>query len=528
MEADPNYPWRFDLELAERPIRYIETFLKPTKGDYDKMTLLPWECFFEANLYGWVSKEDGRRRYREGLLVVGRGNGKSTLIAGNATFGASKDGEYGADVYLLANSKEQAGVTYETACSMINASPMLTGHFKALKSEIRYAKTNSSIRRLSSDARKLDGLNPHLAIFDEIHEYQTYKLINVIRRGMNKRRQPLCIYITTMGTVLDGPLMRYYQLVDNILTGIAPVRVADRIFALIYELDSDDDIEDTDVWIKANPSLGTLLELETLKDDWARAKLIPEERSDFVTKQLDIFANASEAAFLDWDVLRRNNTTYPESGLIGRECCGGFDLSNTEDFTSACLTFPLDDGRFYCLSHSWVPERKVKLDQEKIPYYEWAMQGYLTICPGEYIEKEAVYEWFKEQRKKYEIRSIGYDPAQATMLVKMLESSRFKCNVVRQGPLTLSPIMQEVKEMLISGRLVTNNNPMMFWYLKNVRLRRDPSDRQKGNLMPTKADKYKKIDGFAAFLDSMAEYVKTVSIESEVEPAVEVYSLWEG
>lgn len=104
---DPAYPWHFDEEKAARPCNFIERFLSPTKGDYDRMELMPWQCFVECNLYGWVDKETGLRRYREGLIVVGTGNGKSTMLAGNATYGACKDNERGADIYLLANSKRR-------------------------------------------------------------------------------------------------------------------------------------------------------------------------------------------------------------------------------------------------------------------------------------------------------------------------------------------------------------------------------------------------------------------------------------
>ena len=87
--ARKDYPWKFDVQKAYRPIDFMERFLKPSKGDYDRMELLPWQHFTEGNLYGWVDKKTGYRRFREGLIIVGSGNGKSTLIVGNAAYGAS-------------------------------------------------------------------------------------------------------------------------------------------------------------------------------------------------------------------------------------------------------------------------------------------------------------------------------------------------------------------------------------------------------------------------------------------------------
>jgi len=109
---DPKYSWVFDVDKAYRPINFIEKFIKPTKGDYDAMRLLPWQHFVEGNLYGWVDKRTKYRRFREGIVFVGSGNGKSTLITGDVAYAISKDDERGAEAYCLANSKQQATAVY--------------------------------------------------------------------------------------------------------------------------------------------------------------------------------------------------------------------------------------------------------------------------------------------------------------------------------------------------------------------------------------------------------------------------------
>ena len=120
-----DYPWRFDIKKACRPIEFMERFLVPTKGDYDKMTLQPWQCFVESNLYGWVDKKTGYRRFREGLILVASGNGKSTMVVGNAVYMLSVDGERGAEVYCLANSREQARIIYDECRAQVEASGAL-------------------------------------------------------------------------------------------------------------------------------------------------------------------------------------------------------------------------------------------------------------------------------------------------------------------------------------------------------------------------------------------------------------------
>ena len=530
-ERDPDWPWVFDAHKAGRPVDFIEKFLKPTKGDYDRMELMGWQCFIECNLYGWVHRETGLRRFREALIIVGSGNGKSTMVAGNATFAACKDGERGADIYLLANSKDQAGIVFEECKAQIDNSPALASRFRTLRDGVYYDKMNARIRHRSSDSKRLDGLNPHLAIFDEIHEYRDFKLINIISRKTIKRTQPLILYITTMGNVIDGPLVYYYDQFTDAMNGALKPEVADQMFAYIAELDPEDDIEDTRNWIKANPGIGYTLKLEELKEKWERNKLIPSERADFICKQLNIMVNADDMAYVQPEVLRRNREHIDEETLLGRRCYGGFDLSSREDFTAAALEFPLDDGRIFVKLHSWVPQRKVEQDQEKIDYYGLAMRGLLTIVPGEYVQQEDVHRWFVEEARKYEIVTIGYDPANATRLRQMLELGgkdypAFDVQVVRQGPLTLNDPMKDIKELLLAGKVVSNEDPMLMWYTDNVRISGERRHTDKENWMPMKRNKFRKIDGFMAWLDAHCIRMQKQPEGSEWQaPAVRVVNL---
>ena len=524
---ETDWPYRFDEERVNRVVGFFERFLSPSKGDVSVMRLMPWQCFVEGSLFGWVEKDTGLRRFREGLICMGRGNGKSTMVAGDAAYLASKDHERGADVYLLANTKEQAGIVFRECATQIQASPQLSRHFRVLRDSIHFDRANATIQHRASDSRKLDGLNPHGGIFDEIHEMRDFKLINVIKRGMNKRRQPLALYITTMGSVLDGPLMYYYGLFTDALQGSLRQEIADRMFAFICELDKEDDIEDSSLWIKANPSIGVLLDLDTLRADWERCKQVPAERADFINKQLDIFTDASDMPFVDYDIVRRNEDAIDMQLLEGRACYGGFDLSLSEDMTAAALEFQLDDGRYYCLCHAWTTRRKVNLDQEKLPWEHYAMCGWLTIVDGEYINHDLVYEWYVQMRQHYDITAIGYDPANATMLVRMLEAKGFRCEAVRQGPLTLNAPMKDLREVLLDGRLVHNRNELFRWFLSNVKTRSSREDQDKANWVPTKINRYRKIDGFAALLDAHALMLGECPLPEGMAPdmAISIYSL---
>lgn len=504
---DSTYPWEFDMQKAYRPIDFIERFLVPTKGAYSRMELLPWQHFVEANLYGWISRKTGYRRFREGLIIVGQGNGKSTMIAGNAAFGLTKDGERGAEVYCLSNAKEQAKIIFNECSAQVEHSPVLSKHVRTTKAGMYYDKTNSKFQPLASDSKNLDGRNVHMGVFDEIHEYRDYKLINVIKGKIKKRKQPLIIYITTLGTVIDGPLMDYYILGGNILdnAGAIAQRAADRIFVYIDEIDENDDPADPACWGKANPSLGALLDIDDLIDEWERVKTVPAERSNFINKQLNVFTSVDELSFLDVKTIRKNNRTLELEKLEGARCYGGFDLAETEDFTSACLEFPLPDNDFFILEHSWVPEKKAREDHEKLDWESLAREGWLTIVPGEYVDYNLVYRWFEEQRRRFRIDSIGFDPAKAFLLVQLMRENGFVLNEVRQGELTLTAPLDNLKERFLDGNIIHNNNAMFTWYLGNVKLTKRSAN---ATYLPTKQNKYRKIDGFAALLDAHTEFLR--------------------
>ena len=510
-------PWVYDPKKAGRPVEFMERYLVPTKGSYDRFDLMGWQCFAICNVYGWVDRETGMRRFREALIYVGSGNGKSTMVSGLAAYMASKDGERGARITLFANAKDQADIVYEECKLEIEHSPKLyPKHFRTTNSGIYFDAADASIVAHANDLTAKDGLNPSCAVFDEIHEFKDFRLLNLVKPKMLKRQQGLIWYLTTAGYVNDGPLDHYYRLFSDAMEqGKLPNVVSDQLFSLIYELDADDDIEDARAWIKANPSLGTLLSLSDMRAQWEKVKRIPQERANFICKNLNVKVNADEASFVDWSVLKKNDGVIDLSGLEGHVAFAGFDLSTREDFTAAAIECPLPDGRIFVLHHSWVPRKKLETVPEGTDFYSWAMMGYLSIVDAEYIEQDQVAQWIIQQHQYFDLLGVGYDPANARWTVMELEGKGLNCQVVRQGPITLNDPMKDLKEMLLSQRVVTNNDPMLRWYTDNVRLSKEARHADKANWMPTKRKRDLKIDGFMAWL-----FAHTLAMRS-MEPVVD-------
>ncbi|MFT8911287.1 terminase large subunit [Leuconostoc pseudomesenteroides] len=498
-QGTDDFPWVFDEEAAWRPIRFIEENIKSsTDGSGKNIVMQPFQHFIIGSLYGWVHKETKLRRFVEGLEFLGRKNGKTTQISELAAYMAGYDHEQGAQVYALANRADQSRLLFEETGKMIKASPFLSDRFVTKKAEILFPKTNSKIKALSAEKSGKDGYNTHMAVFDEIHEYKDYSLINVMRNSMGMRDQPMTIYITTAGYELNGPLVEMVATAKNVLTHYEN-HENERTFYYLASMDSEEEIDDPELWIKANPNFPMMQGLKML-GDWKKSRRVPGERLDWITKVFNLFSEASELSFLDNETILDNAENHIDvDDLKLLRPVAGFDLSETEDFTAVTLEFPLADGRIYLLSHSFIPQSKYDKDIDRQPTYrKWESEDDLTIIPGKIVDYEYILNYIKEKDKEYRIRQVNYDPAKAIFLTSALEQEGFKMEVVRQGFTTLGGPTQNFKELMIANKVVFNNNSMLKWYMSNATLVRDRND----NFMITKSNHNRKIDGLAAALNA--------------------------
>lgn len=511
-QGTDDFPWVFDEKKAWRPIRFIESKCKPSKGDFNQLVLQPWQHFVVGSLFGWVHRDTGYRRFREGLVFVGRKNGKTTLESGLADYMAGFDGERGANVYFLANAQNQAHKLFDESKAMIDSSPYLSKRFVANRNEIRFPQHKCTIVPMSAEKNNKDGENLHFAVFDEIHEYKDYTLISVMKRSRGTRKQPLIMYISTAGTVLDGPLMDFVDNGQDCLKNYDD-HVDERTFYYLAKLDDQKEANDPEMWVKANPNI-CLMQMVDMVSDFKKDRKNPQEMSDWITKQFNIFSETDELSFVTTETILKNSRFLNIKLLEGRECTGGYDLSETEDFTSACLEFPLDDGSIFVLEKSWIPEARFQRDKNPERIKSWEESGDIEIIPGDYVQYEYVLNWFIEMSKKYQITKIMYDRAKALFLNNSLTDYGFNTEKVIQGFVTLGGPMQNLKELLLDGKVIYNNSKLFRWYLNNIKLIKDRND----NWMPQKQTLSRKIDGFAALLDAHVDVVnKLVSDSSSGE-----------
>jgi phage terminase large subunit-like protein len=505
-DDDIQSRYTFDIEYGNRPIRFIESFCVPSKGIVGKFKLLDWQKFVIYQLYGWIDRETKVRRFREGLIIIPRKQGKSTLLSALALYHLTKDNERGAECYVLANSKQQAGIILDETSKMVKSSPLLHKHIETFRDVLKFG--NSKLEKRSADSEKLDGLNTSFAVFDEIHQFKNFNLINVIKNSTGARSNPLVLYITTKGYVKDGALDQLYNYAKNILNGDI---INDRFFTYIAELEPYEEHSNPDIWIKANPSLGQTTQLEDMLQEYSTVKEIPDQLIDFLLKRLNMTVNTTNLGFVSSNIVTTcASKKIDEDVLIDKDCYGGYDLSLTTDLSSVALIFPLENGRFHVISHSFTTEERVKLNQERLPYESYIRQNLITVCTGGHIDYNLVLKWFIDQSEKYSINEIGYDPYNSTLLNNEL-SILFKTKVVRQGAHTLSPILKELQTLFIDQKIQFNGDPLLKYAINNVEIIKD----SKNNITPKKASRFRKIDPFMAMVNGFTVCLPNVANDSK-------------
>lgn len=248
---DSSLPFYFDEKKGERPIYFIEHFCKQAEGEIGKPIVL--ELFQKAYiqaLFGFLNRETKTRRFNETLFLVGRKNGKTTMLSAIALYMMIADGEGGAECYSVATKKDQASKAFKAACAMRTQSAEIRALVTKRRTDMYMPSTFSSFEPLSSDSDTLDGLNSHLVIIDELHAIKDRNLYEVMKQSTSSRRQPLVVMITTAGTVRENIFDDIYTYANNILDGTVK---NDAFLPVLYELDSPTEWTDMKAWSKANP-----------------------------------------------------------------------------------------------------------------------------------------------------------------------------------------------------------------------------------------------------------------------------------
>lgn len=502
-----SLPFYFDENKGNRPIEFIETFCKQAEGEIGKPIKL--ELFQKAYiqaLFGFVYRDTGLRRFNETMFLVGRKNGKTTLLSAIALYMMIADGEGSAECYSVATKKDQASKAFKSACAMRAQSPEIRAIISKRRTDMYMPSTFSSFEPLSSDSDTLDGLNSHLVIIDELHAIKDRNLYEVMKQSTSSRRQPLVVMITTAGTVRECIFDDIYDYANNVLNGTIK---NDSFLPVLYELDKTEEWKDIKCWQKANPGLGSIKQYKYLTEQVQRAKDDSSSKRGILCKDFNI-RGTSEEKWLDFDTVN-NEETFDLKEIKGNYAIGGADLSSTTDLTCATLLVT-KKGKKYILQQYFIPEDKLedKENDDKVPYKKWQERGLLTVCEGAKINYTDVTKWFLKMHEDFDISAVwvGYDSWGSTYWIEEMKEVGFEMEQVIQGAKTMSNPMKQLEADLKEKKVNYNNNPILKWCLLNTAIKTDEND----NIRPVKGKKQKqRIDGTVSLIDAYVVLYKKMN-----------------
>jgi phage terminase large subunit-like protein len=401
-------------------------------------------------------------------------------------------------VIAAAAGEKQARYCFDPVKAIAEKSPALAPHVKTLQKRIVHTRSGSYFEVVSKLADLLHGANIHGAIVDELHVHKTPDVLEAIETGTGSRRQPLVVIITTAD---DGRQATVYAERRKRIEQLARGALADEsTYGVIWAADKDDDPFLEATWRKANPGYGISPTREFMAAAAREAQQSPADLAKFLRLHLGI-RTKQDTRYLELTAWDANAVAVAEDELAGKDCYGGLDLASTSDLCALAWDFPDGSGGHDVIWRHWLPEDALdELDRRTAGLATvWAREGWLTLTPGNVADYDYIRAQVNEDRERFRVRELGYDPWNATPLVNDLTGDGAPMVPVRQGFVTMSPPTKELLRLVLEGSKGTpryrhGGNPLVRWQVDNLGVETDAA----GNVKPSKRTSGEKIDGLVA------------------------------
>jgi phage terminase large subunit-like protein len=459
--------------------------------------LMDWQKLVYANVFGFKERATGGRRFRQGVVYVPKGNGKTTISAPLAMYMTFGENEGGAEGYAAAVTRDQARILFETAQNMVRRSDDMRKRWGVgvLTNSIFQERTASRLVPISSDAKALDGLNVAVAVCDEIGSHRTPEVYEALSTAMGKRHQPFLLSIST-ATQNNAGIGR--QLWDYSLRVLQGVQNDERLFSIIYSIDDTDDPWEEATWIKANPAWGVSVQPDAIRAIMRQARNNPSQEASARTRHLNVWIGADEQLFStrQWTLCADRDLKLED--FEGRECHLALDLASKTDLAALVAVFPeVRDGdvHYTVFCRCYLNEAAV-MEARNASYPGWANANELIITPGNETDfqtiEDDVVEWFR----RFRVLSMAYDPWRTTQLAQRLQSSSVPVVEFRSNTQNFSAPTRELEAAIRSARIRHDGNGPLAWCIGNVVGHTDARD----NVYPRKARPENKIDAAVALI----------------------------
>ena len=531
---DPNI--YYDSDAVEGFIDYCESELTLTDGsdlnllDSFKLwaeQIFGWYYFIEKILFQpykdrkggrYVNKTIKKRLVNKQYLIIGRGAAKSMYASCIQSYFINVDTSTTHQITTAPTMKQaeevmspirtsitrHRGPLFEflTEGSLQNTTGSTAKRVKLspTKKGIENFLTGSMLEIRPMSVSKLQGLRCKVATVDEwlsgdIREDP----IGAIEQGASKVDGYLILAISSEGTVRNGSGDTIKMELMDILKGEYK---NPHVSIWYYRLDSIDEVNNPEMWLKANPNIGKTVSYEAYQLDVERAEKAPATRNDILAKRFNIPMEGYTYYFTYEETL-----THRKRDFWNMSCALGADLSQGDDFCAFTFLFPLQNEAFGVKTLNYISSLTLmKLPPAmRVKYEEFIEEGSLIVMEGAVLDMDEVYDELDKHiiNNGYNVCCFGYDPYNAKEFVKRweLENGPFGIKKVIQGARTESVPLGELKK-LAEERLLLFDEKIMTFTMGNCITIEDTN----GNRKLLKKRHEHKIDSVAAMLDAYVAY----------------------
>lgn len=530
----PNGTYYFDMAAADNAVDFFPMLLTHHMGEFagQPFNLLEYQQkLLTRPIFGWKRASDGLRRFRKLFGFIPKGGGKSPWAAGTGVYLARCDGEMAAEVYALANDRNQARTVHTNAKYMVEDSPLLSEGVEITKDAIYWVDTRSTYTVLSSDASSAHGKRPHGIIFDELHGYsgdRDRELFEALRKSLIKRRQPLLIMISHSGTDDESICFEEYEYAKAVLGATIQ---DDTHLPVIFEASAEDDWASPAVHRRVNPGYGVTVKADAVEMECAEALNEPRKRNDFLRYHLNRWVNQATAWIPVewWDACA--DPIAPDAELAALPCAGGLDMAQKIDLACLVVLFrhrlqtaiPVEavsgdeqtgitkqvqqlNYRVTALPFFWIPEdtMREREKEDRVPYSQWAREGLVFPTEGPIIDytriQHDITTKIAARFPRLKQGGIGYDPAFATDVASGLQKTGFGVAEVLGNYKYLSEPSYVLEGLIKAKRVAHGAHRVLRNHVENVAIKSDDA----GRIRPVKPKRSSKhIDGVIGMLNAL-------------------------
>ncbi|TLQ03640.1 terminase large subunit [Pediococcus stilesii] len=514
-----DFPYQYSTSACDNILKFASICPDVDTGKPSK--LMNWQKFILCQLMGWRDL-DNKKRFTRAVVSVGRGQGKTYLMAILSCYSLLIEslGLSNQDFLVASINFKQTNKLFGYIKSMIKQIKSIQPFkrfiedvdLKAQSDQVVMREKNNVLRPISHEAGQYDSYHFTMAIFDEIGEVKSRDKISKIISGQVKVPNHQFIQISTAYPDPNVPLHEDEQMLQQAMEQDFN-RDADSYLGLIWAQDELDEAYKPETWIKSNPLLG----LDSQKDvlfsgltDKRDSDLLSGTLSDFQNKNLNMWLQEATNSFLKLSDIE--HAIIPEFNIENKQVYIGFDYSMFSDNTAISFIFPYQDRngdqKWHLMQHSFIPFEKAgsieaKEKQDGINYRDLARKGFCTITshPQGLINDDQVYSWLLDFVDHYrlEVLFFGYDAWGATNAIKQMElNTSWPLEPIRQRTSELKDPTKFLQKAFVEGSVSRLDDRIMEKALINAQVVED-----KIGIQVDKAAATLKIDVVDAIIDAL-------------------------